>query len=84
MQIEEKKVSRRKLIGWLGVLSMFTMAGAAFKGWNTKKPKTVKMLTQDGTLVEVDASLLAANKKKVSDHELRNWVKDKRVKKSFF
>jgi hypothetical protein len=77
MQMEDHKVSRRKLVGWLGVLSLFTMAGAAFRPSRTKAPKTVKMLTQDGQLVEVDATLLAANKKKISDKELQNWVKSK-------
>ncbi len=33
------------------------------------------MLTQDGKLVEVDARLLATNKKKISDKELQGWVK---------
>ncbi len=77
MQIVESKVTRRKLVGWLGVLSLFTMAGAAFKPWKNKNPKTVKMLTQDGTLVEVDATLLASNSKKISDKELQNWMKSK-------
>ena len=77
MEIEESKVSRRKLVSWLGVLSLFTMAGAALKPWKNKKPKTVKMLTQDGQLVEVDATLLAENRKKISDKELQKWVKRK-------
>ena len=34
-------------------------------------------LTQDGKLVEVDASLLAANSKKISDKELQNWMNSK-------
>ena len=75
MKIEESKVARRRLIGWLGVLSLATVVGGAFRNWNTKKPKTVKMLTQDGKLVEVDASLLASMSKKISDKELQNWVK---------
>lgn len=78
MQIEDNKVSRRKLVGWLGVLSLFATAGAALIPWKTrKKPATVKMLTQDGRLVEIDATLLAANTKKVSDKELQTWVKSK-------
>jgi len=77
MQTEAGKVTRRKLIGWLGVFSMFTMVGAAINPWKNKKPKMVKMLTQDGKLVEVDASLLASNSKKVSSKELQNWVKRK-------
>ena len=77
MKIEESKVTRRKLVGWLGVFSLTTMVGAAFKTWNNTKPKTVKMLTQDGRLVEVDASILSSGNKKISDNELQNWVKSK-------
>lgn len=79
MRTEESKVSRRKLLSWLGVLSLFASAGAALKPWgkNSAKPKTVRMLAQDGTLVEVDASLLAASKRRISDKELQNWVNKK-------
>ncbi len=78
MQIEESKVTRRKLVGWLGVLSLFTMAGAAFKPWRKNKPaRTVRMLTEDGQLVEVDVKLLADNRKRISDKDLQNWVKRK-------
>jgi len=42
---------------------------------SSEKPTTVKMLGQDGKLVEVDISDLACgNRKKVSDKELQNWV----------
>jgi hypothetical protein len=76
MQIEEGKVTRRKLVGWLGFLSLFTVAGAAmWPGRNKKVSKTVKMLTQDGTLVEVDAEFLASARKRISDKELQGWVK---------
>ena len=75
MQVNESKISRKKMVSWLGIVSLFTMAGAAFKPWKNKPPKTVKMLTQDGKLVEVDASFLAACRKKISDKDLQNWVK---------
>ncbi len=77
MQDKEHKVTRRKFAGWLGVLSLFTMAGAALMPWKNKKTKTVKMLTWDGKLVEIDASLLASGSKKISDKDLQNWVKTK-------
>ena len=78
MQIEESKVTRRKLISWLGVLSLFTVAGAAFRPWkNNKEPKTVKMLTEDGKLVEVDAKFMATSRKIISDKDLQNWVKSR-------
>lgn len=75
MKAEEKQVTRRKMVLWLGTLSLFTMVGADFRPWKNKKTKTVKMLTQDGKLVEVDASFLASTRKKISDKELQNWVK---------
>ena len=40
-----------------------------------EKKNTVKMLTQDGKLVEVDADKLYCGKrKKISDEQLKNWV----------
>ncbi len=75
MKTTESKVTRRKLVSWLGVMSLFAVAGAAFNPWKNKKPKLVKMLTQDGRLVEVDAAMLAATRKKISDKELQTWVK---------
>ena len=77
MNINEKKVSRRKVAGWLGFLSLFTILGGAYKVWGFKKPTTVKMLTRDGKLVEVDTSLLAASRKKITNNELQNWVQKK-------
>jgi hypothetical protein len=74
MQTGKSKVSRKKFVGWLGILSLFSLAGAAFRPWKDKKPKMVKMLTRDGKLVEVDARLLPPTRKKISDKELRSWV----------
>ena len=75
MQTGDSKVTRRKLVGWMGILSLFTIIGGVFRPWKNKSsPKTVKMLTQDGKLVEVDARLLESGKKKISDNELQNWV----------
>jgi len=84
MQIENQKVSRRKLVGWIGILSVFTMAGAALRPSKKKTPKTVKMLTQDGQLVEIDASLLEVSKRKISLKELQHWVKNKNSNNSIF
>ena len=46
----------------------------------TRKKKeqgdTVKMLTQDGTLVEVDRKLLGPAGRKISNGELQQWVKN--------
>jgi hypothetical protein len=63
---------RRKFIA-------FGLASAAFFSffkWRSspKKTKKVRMLTQDGKLVEINEELLSANRKKISNEELRNWV----------
>ncbi len=71
MQVEEGKVSRSKIVGWLGALSLFAAAGSARRRLKSKKPTTVKMLTQDGQLVEVDASLLATKQGK--KYPIRNF-----------
>jgi len=39
------------------------------------KRKMVKMLTQDGQLVEIDESLITSNGKRISTGELQSWVK---------
>ena len=74
MDNENKIQSRKKFIG-LGIsaAALFT----AFKFWTPKKKKetkTVKMLTQDGKLVEVDIAALSPKKKKITNKELQNWI----------
>jgi hypothetical protein len=72
--------SRRKLIAGLGILSLFPIAKVA-TAFQKKEViacapelKTVKFLTQDGTLVEVDASKIKAGKEKISNQQLQSWV----------
>jgi hypothetical protein len=57
------------LLGSLGILKYIIRKPAE------EKKTTVKMLSQDGKLVEVDVSKInSAAKKKVTDDELKNWV----------
>jgi hypothetical protein len=44
-----------------------------------KKTKTVKMLTEDGKLVEVDLSKLSSKRKKIRDDEIHTWIKRKSI-----
>ena len=75
MDNEIKKQSRRKFITW-GIASAAIFSAVRFLQPSRKKEKTtVKMLTQDGKLVEVDIASLPAKKKKISDKELQNWIK---------
>lgn len=67
-----KENSRKKFLLWVtAAISSF----AAFGIFRTEKKRdTVRMLSQDGKLVEIDRSLLAGGKK-ISDKELQQWIK---------
>ena len=82
MENKETNLSRKKFLGWVTLLSVAAVAGNKlfFGKKNDEKVsenKTIKMLTQDGKLVEIDASLVAGTKRKVSDKELQEWVSNK-------
>lgn len=75
---------RRKFVFGFSILAAFAAFSSALglPFFNKKelgevrpdKKRTVKMLTQDGKLVEVDASLISS-KRKISNTELQNWIK---------
>jgi len=78
--------TRRKFMVGVGIVSAFAAVSSTLglPFWNKKsaaadkaKPKTVKMLTEDGKLVEIDGALLAASSKRVTNNELKNWIKKK-------
>jgi hypothetical protein len=84
--VPESSPSRRKFVWGLGILSLFAAIGSAakfpFSGIRkVSGPKpickntTVKMLTQDGRIVEIDATFIASNSKKITNTELQNWIK---------
>lgn len=70
--------SRKKFLVWGATVFASMTAFKFFSSKKTKesnKPQTIKMLAQDGTLVEVDADKLSCGKKKkVSAEQLKNWV----------
>ena len=74
MTTENKNQSRRKFIAW-GVASAAVLAAFKFITPSRKKPTTVKMLTEDGKLVEIDIASLPSSKKKITNGELQNWIK---------
>ena len=78
MEQSPKTSSRKKFLLWgVSVLSSFTLL-KFIPGGKQEKTRTVKMLTQDGKLVEVDAGKLPASKrKKITDDQLKTWVNKK-------
>jgi hypothetical protein len=78
MEQKPETSSRKKFVLWgLGILSAVT----AFKYVTPakKKKETVKMLTQDGKLVEVDKELLTPGGKKITDEQLKSWVSKRSI-----
>lgn len=76
--------SRRHLLAALGALSLFSLLKLPFRrsrpktiscGPSAKPAETKKLLGQDGRLVEVDASRITMLKRKITDQELKDWVK---------
>ncbi|MDB5123575.1 MAG: hypothetical protein JWP94_1704 [Mucilaginibacter sp.] len=84
--IPNSSPSRRKFVWGLGIFSLVTALGAAVKfpfsalkkvpaNKSECKNTTIKMLTQDGRIVEIEATLMSSNRKKVTNTELQNWIK---------
>lgn len=75
MQQPTDNSSRKKFLWWgaaaLAAVGSWKLFGGRIK---KKEPETIKMLTQDGRLVEMDKSLLAATTK-ATDKDLQDWIK---------
>jgi hypothetical protein len=76
--------TRRKLLAGIGLFSFASMFKLGFfKKKNpvisctppVEKKETMKVLSRDGRLVEVDVSKIKRIKEKISDEELQNWIK---------
>jgi hypothetical protein len=76
--------TRKSVLTGLGILSFFSIlrlfpirkAPPPEKiACSPSNPKeTMKLLSQDGQLVEVDVSRIKSLQKKISDQELQNWI----------
>ena len=83
---------RRNLLAALGSFALFSVflrklpvkrraavSNEAPIDCGTDPPKTVKMLTREGVLVEVDVKM-GRSVKKVTNEELRDWIKPNKPK----
>jgi hypothetical protein len=77
MKKEFAASSRKKFLLW-GALAIGATALGRFLPGNKKeeKPATIKMLAEDGSLVEIDEALLGSGKK-ITNTELQTWIKNK-------
>lgn len=78
MDQPQKTSSRKKFLLWSAtILSSLTVLNFV-SGNKPPKKETIKMLTQDGILVEVEIDKLTSGKRnKISDEQLKNWVSKK-------
>jgi hypothetical protein len=87
MENTKPGVSRSKFVVWgIGVLASFTalrfLTAGKTKAATNDEGKKLRMLDQNGVLVEVDASFISAKRRKVTDRELQFWVKNKAANKN--
>lgn len=79
MEQPQKAPTRKKILLWgaaiLSTLTVLKFIPGSKKEQNEPVKETVKMLTRDGRLVEVDKKLLASSGKKISNEELQKWIK---------
>ena len=82
--IPQKIKSRRKWLAGIGLLSLFPFFRSSIFSKKSpviscappdEKKETIKVLSQDGRLMEVDISKISQTKVKISDQELKNWIK---------
>ncbi|MFI5132420.1 MAG: hypothetical protein ACHQFX_20625 [Chitinophagales bacterium] len=77
--------SRKKFLIWsaaiLSSLTILKLIPGKKGKKNTSTNETVKMLSQDGKLVEIDKRLLASSAAKISNEELQQWIKNKSTNK---
>jgi hypothetical protein len=77
MDNDNKLQTRKRFIGFTITAAGLLTAFRFFIPEKKKKPETVKMLTQDGKLVEVDIGAIPSQKKKITNNELQNWINKK-------
>ena len=71
------KPSRKKFLSWGAAVLSSLIAWQLFPAKKAEK-KTIKMLTQDGTLVEVDAEkVYGIRRKRISPDQLKSWINKK-------
>jgi hypothetical protein len=75
---QPENVSRKKFLLWGLTVSSFLAVPAFLRPSKKKEQKqTVKMLSQDGTLVEIDIDRIPAKKGKLKPKEIHTWVRRK-------
>jgi hypothetical protein len=82
MERDKQIPSRRKFVLGFAILSLLSAVGLGIGRKKAivscdpdPKKKTIRMLTQDGKLVEIEEDKLIGQRKKITDEELKSFVK---------
>jgi len=78
IQRDDKPLSRKKFVVWtVGILSAMTALAFFKRSAPRKNTRTVKMLTRDGRLVEIEISKLPSKRKRIKDDDIHAWIQRK-------
>ena len=77
MEKEQKKLSRKNFLSWGAGITSLLVLPSFFRNKKKKEPQKVKMLTQDGRLVEIDIENIPAKKHKIKGADIHTWVNKK-------
>lgn len=74
------KSNRRKFLGWIAIAgSALAIFSKLSFGRKTEK-SPIRMLTQDGRLVEIDRNKIPARKVKATSSQVASWIwKDHKI-----
>lgn len=74
------KNGRRKFLGWMAVAGSVLAIFAKISIRGTTKKASVRMLTQDGRLVEITRSKIPPRKAKATSEQVASWIwKDQKL-----
>ena len=78
MEKQIKNLSRKKFISWgFGITTLLALPAFFRSSKKKKESQKVKMLTQDGRLVEIDVANIPDKKKKIQQADIHTWVNKK-------
>lgn len=77
MEKEQKKLSRKNFLSWGAGIASLLVLPSFFRTKKKKQAGKVKMLTQDGRLVEIDMENIPAEKQKIKSADIHTWVNKK-------
>jgi hypothetical protein len=74
----------RKRFLWWGAAALASLSiSGLFRKRKAVRVDTIKMLSEDGSLVEIDKRHITSASKPVTNKELQHWIKNKPKSKSY-